>query len=309
MRIVFMGTPDFAVDCLRALVQNGHDVCLVMSQPDKPQGRKMILTPPAVKVCAQELGLETYQPSTLRDGEAAERIRLLAPDLIVVVAYGKIIPQEILDLPPYGCVNVHASLLPELRGAAPIQHSILQGKKVTGVTTMQLDAGMDTGDILLAEKTEIQPDETAGELFDRLKVLGAGLLLQTIVGLQNGTITPQKQDNSRATYASMLDKSMAPIDWSKTAQQVHDQIRGLDPWPGASTVIHGKTVKLSRSHLGSPCGKRAGEVVGADKQLEVCCGDGVTVLIGELQAQGKSKLRAPDFLRGFKIEKGTILGQ
>ena len=308
MRIVFMGTPDFAVDCLEALVQNGHEVLLVMSQPDKPQGRKMILTPPAVKVCAQELGLATYQPITLRDGEAAERIRQLAPDLIVVVAYGKIIPQEILDLPRYGCVNVHASLLPELRGAAPIQHSILQGKKVTGVTTMQLDAGMDTGDILLVKETDILPDETAGELFDRLKVLGAQLLIQTINGLQNGSIQPKKQDDSKATYASMLDKSMAPVDWSQTAQQVHDHIRGLDPWPGASTVINGKTVKLSRSHMGSPCGKAAGEVVGAEKELEVCCGDGCTVIIRELQAQGKSKLPAPDFLRGFKIEKGTVLG-
>ena len=308
MRIVFMGTPDFAVDCLQALVQNGHEVLLAISQPDKPQGRKMVLTPPAVKVCAQQLGLPTYQPITLRDGEAAERIRALAPDLIVVVAYGKIIPQEILDLPPYGCVNVHGSLLPELRGAAPIQRSILEGKKVTGVTTMQLDAGMDTGDILLTKETPILPDETAGELFDRLKVLGAELLIQTINGLQNGSVKPIRQDNSKATYAAMLDKSMAPVDWSLTAQQVHDHIRGLDPWPGASTVINGKTVKLARSHLGSPCGKAAGEVVKADKQLEVCCGDGCTVVINELQAQGKSKLAAPDFLRGFKIETGTVLG-
>ncbi len=308
MRIVFMGTPDFALDCLRALVHYGHEVLLVVSQPDKPQGRKMILTPPAVKVCAQELGLPTYQPSTLRNGEAAERIRQLAPDLIAVVAYGKIIPQEILDLPPYGCVNVHGSLLPELRGAAPIQRSILEGKKVTGVTTMKLDAGMDTGDILLVKKTEILPDETAGELFDRLKALGAELLIETIRGLENGTVKPIQQDNSKATYAAMLDKSMAPVDWSRSAQQVHDHIRGLDPWPGASTVIHGKVVKLSRSRLGAPCGKAAGEVVGADKQLEVCCGDGCTVVIHELQAQGKSKLAAPDFLRGFKIEPGTVIG-
>ena len=304
-----MGTPDFAVDCLQALVQNGHEVCLVISQPDKPQGRKMVLTPPAVKLCAQELGLATYQPATLRDGEAAAHIRRSAPDLIVVVAYGKIIPQEILDLPPYGCVNVHASLLPELRGAAPIQRSILQGKKVTGVTTMQLDAGMDTGDILLAEETVILPDETAGELFDRLKVLGAELLIRTINGLSDGSVTPKKQDDSKATYAAMLDKSMAPVDWHMTAQQVHDHIRGLDPWPGASTVINGKTVKLSGSHLGSSCDKAAGEVIDAEKRLEVCCGDGCTVLIDELQAQGKSKLRAPDFLRGFRIEKGTVLGQ
>ncbi len=309
MKIVFMGTPDFAVDCLKALAANGHDVCLVMCQPDKPQGRKMVLTAPAVKICAQELRIETYQPATLRDGEAAQRLRQLAPDLIVVVAYGKIIPQEILDIPPYGCVNVHASLLPELRGAAPIQRSILEGKKVTGVTTMQLDAGMDTGDILLVKETEILPDETSGELFDRLKGMGAELLLQTIDGLQNGTITPQKQDESRATYAAMLEKSMAPVDWTKTAQQVHDHIRGLDPWPGASTVINGKTVKLSQSHLGRPCKKAAGEVVCAEKQLEVCCGDGCTVLIDMLQAQGRNKLAAPDFLRGFSIEKGTVLGE
>ncbi|HBL40408.1 MAG TPA: methionyl-tRNA formyltransferase [Ruminococcaceae bacterium] len=309
MKIVFMGTPDFAVDCLKSLVENGHDVCLAMSQPDKPQGRKMVLTAPAVKICAQELGIETYQPTTLRDGEATKRLQQIAPDLIVVVAYGKIIPQEILDIPPYGCINVHASLLPELRGAAPIQRSILEGKKVTGVTTMRLDAGMDTGDVLLVKETEILPDETSGELFDRLKGMGAELLVETVKGLQNGSVTPQKQDESKATYAAMLEKNMAPVDWSKSAQQVHDHIRGLDPWPGASTVINEKTVKLSQSHLGHPCGKAAGEVVSAEKQLEVCCGDGCTVLIDTLQAQGKSKLAAPDFLRGFKIEKGTVLGK
>ena len=222
MRVVFMGTPDFAVDCLDILVEKGHEVVGVFSQPDKPQGRKQIMTPPAVKARALELGLDVYQPASFKDGEAAELLEKLAPELIVVVAYGKLIPQRVLDIPKYGCVNVHASLLPKLRGAAPIQWSVINGEKETGVTTMQLDAGLDTGDILLVKKTDILPDETSGELFDRLKVLGAELLIETMDAIENGTLTPVKQDDSQSTYASMLDKRLSPVDWSKSAQQVHD---------------------------------------------------------------------------------------
>lgn len=307
MRVVFMGTPDFAVDCLDILVENGHDVVGVFSQPDKPQGRKQIMTPPAVKARALELGLDVYQPVSFKDGEAAELLEKLAPELIVVVAYGKLIPQRVLDIPKYGCINVHASLLPKLRGAAPIQWSVINGEKETGVTTMQLDAGLDTGDILLVKKTEIEPNETSGELFDRLKVLGAELLIETINAILDGTLNPIKQDDSQSTYASMLDKKLSPVDWTKTAQQVHDHIRGLEPWPVATTVINEKIVKLYGSRLAGTYNKQAGEVVKADNELIVCCGDGNAVSITQIQAQGKNKLNAADFLRGFKIEKGTIL--
>ena len=307
MRVVFMGTPDFAVDCLDILVENGHDVVGVFSQPDKPQGRKQIMTPPAVKARALELGLDVYQPVSFKDGEAAELLEKLAPELIVVVAYGKLIPQRVLDIPKYGCINVHASLLPKLRGAAPIQWSVINGEKETGVTTMQLDAGLDTGDILLVKKTEIEPNETSGELFDRLKVLGAELLIETINAILDGTLNPIKQDDSQSTYASMLDKKLSPVDWTKTAQQVHDHIRGLEPWPVATTVINEKIVKLYGSRLSGTYNKQAGEVVKADNELIVCCGDGNAVSITQIQAQGKNKLNAADFLRGFKIEKGTIL--
>ena len=307
MRVVFMGTPDFAVDCLDILVENGHDVVGVFSQPDKPQGRKQIMTPPAVKARALELGLDVYQPVFFKDGEAAELLEKLAPELIGVVAYGKLIPQRVLDIPKYGCINVHASLLPKLRGAAPIQWSVINGEKETGVTTMQLDAGLDTGDILLVKKTEIEPNETSGELFDRLKVLGAELLIETINAILNGTLNPIKQDDSQSTYASMLDKKLSPVDWTKTAQQVHDHIRGLEPWPVATTVINEKIVKLYGSRLAGTYNKQAGEVVKADNELIVCCGDGNAVSITQIQAQGKNKLNAADFLRGFKIEKGTIL--
>lgn len=307
MRVVFMGTPDFAVDCLDILVENGHDVVGVFSQPDKPQGRKQIMTPPAVKARALELGLDVYQPVSFKDGEAAELLEKLAPELIVVVAYGKLIPQRVLDIPKYGCINVHASLLPKLRGAAPIQWSVINGEKETGVTTMQLDAGLDTGDILLVKKTVIEQNETSGELFDRLKVLGAELLIETINAILDGTLNPIKQDDSQSTYASMLDKKLSPVDWTKTAQQVHDHIRGLEPWPVATTVINEKIVKLYGSRLAGTYNKQAGEVVKADNELIVCCGDGNAVSITQIQAQGKNKLNAADFLRGFKIEKGTIL--
>ena len=307
MKIVFMGTPDFAVDCLEALVNSEHEVVAVFSQPDKPQGRKQILTAPEVKVCAQKYDLPVYQPTTLKNGESTELLRELAPDLIVVVAYGKLIPQDILDIPKYGCVNVHGSLLPELRGAAPIQWAVINGLEETGVTTMQLDAGLDTGDILLVKKTKIDENETSGELFDRLKVLGAEVLMETIDAMIKGKLNPEKQDESKSTYASMLNKTISPVDWSKPAKDIHNHIRGLEPWPVATTVINNKPVKLFSSRMGNLFNGKPGEVVTNEKHLEVCCGDGKTVIITQLQAQGKNKLSSSDFLRGFKVEKGTIL--
>lgn len=307
MKIVFMGTPDFAVDCLEALVNSTHEVVAVFSQPDKPQGRKQILTAPEVKVCAQKYNIPVYQPTTLKNGDLTQLLRELAPELIVVVAYGKLIPQEILDIPKYGCVNVHGSLLPELRGAAPIQWAVINGLEETGVTTMQLDAGLDTGDILLVKKTKIEENETSEELFDRLKVLGAEVLMETIDAMLKGELKPEKQDDSKSTYASMLNKSISPVDWSKPAKDVHNHIRGLEPWPVATTVINGKPVKLFGSRMGKTFNGKPGEVVSNEKLLEVCCGDGNTVVITQLQAQGKNKLFSADFLRGFKVEKGTIL--
>ena len=307
MKIVFMGTPDFAVDCLEALVNSTHEVVAVFSQPDKPQGRKQILTAPEVKVCAQKYIIPVYQPTTLKNGESTQLLRELAPELIVVVAYGKLIPQEILDIPKYGCVNVHGSLLPELRGAAPIQWAVINGLEETGVTTMQLDAGLDTGDILLVKKTKIEENETSGELFERLKILGAEVLMETIAAMLKGELKPEKQDDSKSSYASMLNKSISPVDWSKSAKEVHNHIRGLEPWPVATTVINGKPVKLFGSRMGNYINGKPGEVVTNEKMLEVCCGDGISVIITQLQAQGKNKLSSADFLRGFKVEKGTIL--
>ncbi len=307
MKIVFMGTPDFAVDCLEALVNSEHEVAAVFSQPDKPRGRKQVLTPPDVKVCAEKYNIPVYQPRTLKDGSSTALLKEIAPDLIVVVAYGKLIPQEVLDIPRYGCINVHASLLPKLRGAAPIQWAIINGEKETGVTTMQLDAGLDTGDILLVKRTAIDENETSGELFDRLKVMGAQLLMETIDAILSGALTPVKQVESQSTYASMLDKAISSVDWSKPAQVVHNHIRGLEPWPVAVTQINDKPVKLFGSRMGKFCGMSAGEVVNSQTELEVCCGDGNSVIITKLQAQGKNRLAAAEFLRGFKIEKGTIL--
>lgn len=307
MKTVFMGTPDFAVDCLKALASSRHEVVAVFSQPDKPRGRKMVMTPPDVKVAAEEYGIKVFQPSTLRDGQAYEILREIAPDVIVVVAYGKIIPADILALPRYGCVNVHASLLPHLRGAAPIQRSVLNGDRETGITIMQLDEGLDTGDILLQKAVPIGEDETSGQLFDRLKVIGADMLLEALDGIEAGTLTPVSQDDSLADYAQMLEKSEAPVDWSMPASRVHDHVRGMDPWPVAYTLINGKKVKLFGSKLSSLRGNAAGEIVELGGSFTVCCGDGGCVSFSELQAEGKSRLTAAEFNRGSRLSVGDVI--
>ena len=249
MRIVFMGTPDFAVPCLQAVLDDGHEVCGVFTQPDKPKGRGYTLTPPPVKELALKYNLPVYQPNSLRTGEAYEILKELAPDLIAVVAYGKILPKEILDLPPMGCVNVHGSLLPKYRGAAPIQWAVLNGDKVTGVTTMFMAEGMDTGDILLTEETEIPENETSGELFDRLKDMGARLLVKTIHGLEKGELTPIPQNEAEATHAPMLSKELSAIDWNTSAWEVHNKVRGLSPWPTAHTMFRGKRMKVLETEV------------------------------------------------------------
>lgn len=301
MNIIFMGTPDFAVPTLEKLISSEHTVTAVYTQPDKPRGRKMVLTPPEVKVVAMENNIPVYQPTTFKDEAVMAELSALNPDVIVVAAYGKLLPKAVLDLPKYGCVNVHGSLLPKYRGAAPIQRAVLDGEKVTGVTTMQMAEGLDTGDMLLFYETEILPNETSGELFDRLAIAGADLLLETLEALQNGTVTPQKQDDSLSTYAKMIDKSMCPIDFTKTAQQVHNQIRGLKPWPVATAEINGKRLKIHKSAVSTLKGN-AGEVVSLNP-LTVACSD-YSVEILELQPEGKKAMDFKAYLAGNKLNIG-----
>lgn len=306
MRIVFMGTPEFAVPCLQKLIDCGHEVTGVFTQPDKPQGRKMIMTPPPVKQLAVEKGLTVYQPVKMRDGTALEMLKEADPELVIVVAYGKILPKEILEYPKYGCINIHASLLPKLRGAAPIQWSVINGFGKTGVTSMQMDEGLDTGDMLLKGEIEIGENETAGELHDRLSVLGADILEKTVNALFKGELSPEKQNHDEFTYAPMLSKELSPIDWSMTAQQVHNKIRGLSPWPSANSKLCGKTVKIHKSILTPEKGGKAGEVIIADKRLVVSCGDMNCIEILTIQAEGKKAMSAADFLRGNAVEKGEM---
>lgn len=305
MRIVFMGTPDFAVPCLQALLDKGHEVCGVFTQPDKPKGRKMVLTPPPVKELALAKGLPVFQPAKMRDGEALGILQELKPEIIVVVAYGKILPKEILVLPPRGCVNVHGSLLPKYRGAAPIQWSVINGEKETGVTTMLMDEGLDTGDMLLSETVEIGENETAGELFDRLAPIGAGLLIKTLEELGKGEIIPQKQNDEYSTYASMLDKNLSCVDWNKSSREVHNLIRGLTPWPTAYTVLEGKKLKLFGSSVSGEKG-RPGEIVSLSPFL-VGCGNGECVQIHQVQLEGKKRMDASDFFRGHPVPLKTVL--
>ena len=304
MKIVFMGTPDYAVKTLEALINAGHTVAAVFAQPDKPVGRKQILTPPPVKVCAQMHGIPVFQPRTLRDGEAEKRIRNIAPDVIAVVAYGKILPTEILTLPRFGCVNGHASLLPKYRGAAPIQWCIVNGEKETGVTAMQMDEGMDTGDILETAVTEIGAEETAGELFERLSVIGAKLLVKTLADLENGNVTPIKQDESKATSAPIIKKEMAKISFhDMTAEEVHNAVRGFYPWPVAFFISGGKRIKIIKSRVVNMRGT-AGTVLKSDSELIVACRK-EAVALETIQPEGSKPMTAKQYLCGRPIALGT----
>ena len=305
MRIVFMGTPDFAVPSLQALIDAGHDVCAVYTQPDKPQGRKQILTAPPVKTLALEHDIPVFQPNTLKNEDEQARLRELAPEVIIVVAYGKLLPKAVLDIPPHGCINVHGSLLPRWRGAAPIQWAVIAGDEMAGVTTMQMAEGLDTGDMLLTYETKVDEKETAGELFDRLAQSGAELLTQTLVKLDE--ITPRPQDDAQSCYAHMLDKQMAVIDWSKSAHEIDCLIRGLNPWPIALTTLSGERLKVFAAETANGRGE-PGTVLEADpkKGLTVACGEGALKLI-EIQLVGGKRMKATDFLRGHVIEVGTKL--
>lgn len=296
MRIVFMGTPDFAVPCLKSLIADGNEIAGVFTQPDKPKGRGYTLTPPPVKVTALENGLDVYQPTTLKDGQALDLLKKLAPEMIVVVAYGKILPKEIIDLPEYGCVNVHASLLPEYRGAAPIQQAVLDGKKITGVTTMYMDIGIDTGDMLMKSEVEIGENETADELHDRLSQAGAELIVKTVHAAKEGTLTREKQDDSKATHVGMLTKEMSKIDFSRSSANVHNQVRGLNSWPSASAVLNGKRIKIHRTLIADGSGE-PGQVLSLSP-LVVACGEGAVEII-ELQPEGKKRMNAQAFVNGL----------
>ena len=305
MRIVFMGTPDFAVPSLQALIDAGHDVCAVYTQPDKPQGRKQILTAPPVKTLALEHDIPVFQPNTLKNEDEQARLRELAPEVIIVVAYGKLLPKAVLDIPPHGCINVHGSLLPRWRGAAPIQWAVIAGDEMAGVTTMQMAEGLDTGDMLLTYETKVGEKETAGELFDRLAQSGAELLIQTLVKLDE--ITPRPQDDAQSCYAHMLDKQMAVIDWSRSAHEIDCLIRGLNPWPIALTTLSGERLKVFAAEKAAGNGE-PGTVLEADpkKGLTVACGERALKLT-EIQLVGGKRMKATDFLRGHAIEVGTKL--
>lgn len=305
MNVVFMGTPDFAVPSLENIAKV-HNVQAVFTQPDKPVGRKMVLTPPDVKVCAEKLGIPVYQPVKLKDSDSYEIIKEFNPDVIVVVAYGQILPENILNIPKYGCINVHGSLLPKYRGAAPIQWSVLNGDKVTGVTTMYMEKGLDTGDILETKEYEIGINDTAGEVFDTLAEMGGKLILDTLEKAEKGQLHPIKQDDSKSSYAKMLDKSMCNIDFSKTNLQVHNQVRGLSPWPVASTKLNGKVLKIFETRLAEGKGK-PGEILNTNP-LTIACGEGA-VVVNTVQLQGKKKMDSKAFLQGHKLEKGTVIGE
>lgn len=305
MRVLFMGTPDFAVPSLQALIDQGYEVCGVFTQPDKAKGRGHKLQSPPVKELAMRYGLPVYQPATLREEAVQEEILCMRPDCIVVVAYGKMLPAQVLDAPRLGCINVHGSLLPKYRGAAPIQWAVLNGEKVTGISTMFMAEGMDSGDILLTAETEIGPEETAGELFERLKGLGAQLLTETLERLERGELTRIPQDEAQATFAPMLKKEMSVIDWSQPAQRVHDQIRGLNPWPGASASLDGRRLKL----LGSRVLERSGKPAAVENQggeLVVFCGEGA-IRITDLQTDKGKRMGGKEYLLGHPLKEDSML--
>ena len=307
MRILFMGTPDFAEICLNRLIEAGENVVGVISQPDKPQGRKMILTPPPVKLLAEKHGIPVYQPKTLKDSAISDLLDELCPDIIAVVAYGKILPRYVLDFPAYGCVNIHASLLPKLRGAAPIQWSIIRGEKETGVTSMYMSEGLDTGDMILRKKTEILPEETAEELFDRLAELGGELLIETLHAIREGTAVRTVQDDGESTYAPILTRENGHVDFSKSAETIHNLVRGLYSWPCAYSFYKGKKFKILACRIAEGSGK-PGEVLKASAKdgLIVAAGEGA-IRITELQFEGKKRMSASDYFAGNQMDPGEIL--
>jgi methionyl-tRNA formyltransferase len=307
MRLVFLGTPAFAVPTLERLVERGHQVLAAVTQPDRPKGRGQTLAPPPVKEAALRLGMPVYQPERVKRPEAVDHLRSLAPEAMVVVGYGQIIPQSVIDIPPLGILNVHASLLPKYRGAGPIQWAIVNGETVTGVTIMRIDAGLDTGPMLLKAETAIGADETAIDLGRRLSVMGADLLVEALDALAAGRVIPQPQDNAQATYASMLKKEDGRIDWTRSAAQIHNQVRGMQPWPGAYSIFRGAALHVWRAR---PVEAGAGHPPGALVRIKpplVACGVGALELI-EVQMEGRKRMPAADFANGQRFVENEILG-
>lgn len=311
MKIVFMGTPDFAVPCLRNLAESEYEIAAVFTQPDKPKGRGYKMIPTPVKSASLEYDIPVYQPLSLRKGDdasnALEMLREINPDLIVVVAYGQILPKEILELPKYGCINIHASLLPSYRGAAPIQWSVINGEKLTGVTSMLMAEGLDTGDMLLKRETEIGENETASSLHDRLSIIGAELLIDTIKGIEEGSIIPEVQDDSLSSYASRITKDMSELDFSKSAKELHNIIRGITGF----TTLDGKRLKVYDSRITKISNAEIFEngTVTDTNEFIVKCGDGMGLKFYEIQPEGKKRMKTEDYLRGKKVDPGTILGK
>lgn len=301
-----MGTPDFAVPCLEKLINSNHEIVAVFTQPDKKKGRNYTLTAPPVKELALNHGLQVFQPESLKNQKIYDSVANLKSDLIVVVAYGKILPVTILNLPPLGCINVHGSLLPKYRGAAPIQWSVINGEKVTGVTTMYMNEGLDTGDIILKAETKIDKNETSGELFDRLSLMGAELLVKTLNEIEKGNIIREKQNDSFATYAPMLNKTFSKINWNDSAEKIHNLVRGLNPWPVASTTLDVKNLQIYKTKIVQAVSGKPGEVKSTEPFI-VVCGDNSAIEILELQLEAKKRMNSADFFRGYNLKSGTIL--
>ena len=309
MKILFMGTPDFALFSLKALCEAGENVIGVVTQPDKPKGRGYTLTPPPVKVYAEEQGLPVYQPNTLRGEEFAPLLDTLAPDLIVVVAYGKILPENVINYPKFGCINVHGSLLPKYRGAAPMQRAIMDGETITGITTMYMDVGLDTGDMLLKSEITIEENDNFETIHDKLAACGAKTLLRTVNGLREGTVVREKQDDSLSTYAAKIEKADCLIDFSKSAEEVHNLIRGLSPIPLSFThTPDGKLLKVTEARIAEreKTHGEFGRVLSLENGIEVACGKGSITLVGVLP-EGKGRMSAADFIRGRKVAAGDVL--
>ena len=306
-RIIFMGTPDFACPTLQTLIERGENIIAVVTQPDRPKGRGQKLMPPPVKELAEKHALPVYQPLKVRDPECVEIIRELKPDIIVVVAFGQILPKALLDIPPLGCINVHASLLPRYRGAAPLNWCIINGETETGVTTMMMDVGLDTGDMLLVQKTPLDENEDITSLHDRMAAMGADLLAETLDRLAAGGLTRLPQNNSDSCYAPMLKKEDGMISWQSEARSIHNQVRGLAAWPGACTIIDGQVLKIFRTCVGSGSGEPGTVLQSSKGTLEVACQSG-SLFLQELQLAGKKRLDSTSFLAGYPVPTGTTLG-
>ena len=306
MRVVFMGTPDFAVPVLEALTESKHEVVAVVTQPDKRKGigKEMQYTP--VKTAALNHGIEVYQPAKVKDEEFQNVLRDINADVIVVVAFGQILPPSILHMPQYGCINVHASLLPKYRGAAPIQWAVIDGEKETGITTMQMDEGLDTGDMMLKEVVHVDEKETGGSLHDKLAACGGKIILETLQKVEDGTVTYTKQDDSKSNYAKMLDKNLGKIDFTKKAVEIERLIRGLNPWPSAYTKLNGKTLKIWDADVLEGENETPGKIVNITKdQIWISTGEGI-LAVNELQLEGKKRMNTEDFLRGYKMENAVL---